>query len=253
MGNIVVTGSASGLGAALTLRLEADGHRVVGIDRHEAEITADLGEPEGRARAIAVANEACGGVLAGLVSCAGLGPYDEVKAVTRVNFFGAVAILDGLRGALARGREPAAVAIASVGAVFDVLLIPEYIEACHAGDEKRALAIIDGQDGTTAYVNAKRALAQAMKRRAMEWGGLGIRLNAVAPGKMETPMLDRLLSDPEHAPAINGLPVPLGRSAPAAEIAGAVAFLLGPDARYVHGHVLFVDGGAHAVVDPKRM
>jgi NAD(P)-dependent dehydrogenase (short-subunit alcohol dehydrogenase family) len=253
MGSFVVTGTASGLGAAVTRRLEREGHRVIGVDRHEAEVVADLGDPSGRERAVCVACETAGGALDGVVSCAGLGPYEEARAITSVNFFGAVAILDGLRDALAQGTRPAAVAISSVGGAVDALIVPEYLEACHAGDEERALGIIVGRDGNTAYVNAKRALAQAVKRRALEWGGLGICLNAVAPGKMETPMLERLLSDEQHAPAIRALPVPLGRSAPADEIAGAVVFLLGPDAGYVHGHVIFADGGTHALMLPDSM
>jgi NAD(P)-dependent dehydrogenase (short-subunit alcohol dehydrogenase family) len=253
VGTLVVTGSASGLGAALVRRLERDGHRVIGIDVKRAEITADLGAPDGRRAAIAGALHASGGVLDGVVSCAGLGPYDEPQAVTRVNFFGAVAMLDGLRDALARGQRPAAVGISSIGGMFDAALVPEFLAACHAGDEKLAQEIMATRDGNTAYVNCKRALAQAIKRRAPEWGRLGVRLNAVAPGKMETPMLDRLLAEPAHAPAINALPVPLGRSGSADEIAGAVVFLLGPDAGYVHGHVLFADGGSAAVVDPDRM
>lgn len=250
MGTYVVTGSASGLGAATSARLEAAGHRVIGIDQHRAEIVADLGTREGRAHAIDAARGASDGRLEGVVSCAGLAPFHEPAAVTRVNFFGAIAILDGLRDALARGEHPAAVGIATVGAIFDEIMIPEYLEACHAGDEERAVGLMQDKDGTSSYSNAKRALAQAIRRRAADWGALGIRLNGVAPGKMETPMLDGLLSRPEFAPTIDALPVGLGRSAPPEEMASVVAFLLGREASYVHGQIVFVDGGSDAVLRP---
>ena len=63
-------------------------------------------------------------------------------------------------------------------------------------------------------------------------------------------MLDTLRAHKDHAPAIDALPVPLGRAASADEVAAAVVFLLGPDASYVHGHLLFADGGADAAVRP---
>jgi len=253
MGIIVVTGSASGIGAATTERLEKDGHRVIGVDRHNAEIVADLGSPDGRAAVVEKVLASCDGRLTGVVSAAGLGPYDEPKAVARVNYFGAVAMLDDLKDSLARGEEPAAVAISSIGAVFTQMMIPEFIAACEKGDEEAAQEIISSHDGNAAYCNAKHALALAVRQRAVEWGSLGIRLNAVAPGSTETAMLDRLHEDPILSPAVKGLPIPMGRTAPAAELASAIAFLLGPDARYVHGTVLHVDGGSDAVVRPEAL
>lgn len=249
----VISGTASGLGAALRRRLESSGERVLGIDRCDAEIVADLGTVSGRERAILEARRLSGGAIDGIVSCAGLGPYDPPDPVLRVNYFGAIALLDGLRDELRRGREGAAVAISSVGAIFDEIMLPELLEACRAGDEETAAALVRDRDGTTAYSNAKRALARAVRARVAEWGRIGLRLNVVAPGKMETPMLDRLLASPEHAPAIEALPVPLGRSSSAHDIAGAVTFLLGPDARFVHGQVLFVDGGSEALLRPDRV
>ena len=253
MRTIVITGSASGLGAALVRRLERDGHRVIGLDRRDAPIVADLGTPDGRAAGIAAAREACGGSLDGLVSCAGLGPYDDPQTICRVNYFGAVAILDGLKPELSRGSAPAAVAISSIGAAAEMLMLPECLQACRDGDEKLAQGIMADKDGTTSYSNAKRALAEAVKKRAVEWAPEGIRINAVAPGKMDTPMLDRLLSDAAHAPAIEAMPVPMGRHGSADEIAGVVAFLLGPDASYVQGQVIIADGGSNALLDPTRV
>lgn len=250
MRTIAVTGTASGLGAATRARLEDAGERVIGVDRHRADVVADLADPAARRRAIEQVLERCDGRLDGVVSCAGLGPYDDAEPVTRVNFFAATALLDELRVALGRGTEPAAVAIASVAAAFEQLVDPAVIEACHAGDEERAVALLRETDGNTAYVNCKRALALAVRRRAAEWGALGIRLNAIAPGKMETPMLAGLLAHEGLGPAVEALPVGLGRSASAVEIAGAVVFLLGEDASYVHGQVLFVDGGSDAIVRP---
>ncbi len=253
MGTIVVTGSASGIGAATTERLEKDGHRVIGVDRHAAEIVADLGSVQGRADAISAIEDAANGLLDGVVSAAGLGPYDEARAGARVNYFGAVAMLDDLRGLLAGAEAPAAVAISSIGAVFTEMVVPEFVEACMAGNETSAQEAMTGRDGNSAYVNAKHALALAVRRRAAQWGELGIRLNAVAPGSTETPMLDRLHDDPALGPPVKALPIPLGRTAPASELASAIAFLLGPDARFVHGTILHVDGGSDAIVRPDAL
>ena len=253
MGTIVVTGSASGIGAATAERLSQEGHRIIGVDRHEADIVVDLGSVEGRETAVEKIRATCGGTLDGVVSAAGMGPYDEAKAIARVNYFGAVAMLDDLEDMLANGSEPAAVAISSIGAVFVEMMIPEFVEACLAGDEEAAEREMEGRDGNTAYVNAKHALALAVRRRAQAWGERGIRLNAVAPGSTETPMLDRLHEDPLLSEPVKALPIPIGRTAPATELASAIAFLLGPDARFVHGTILHVDGGSDAIVRPDAL
>jgi NAD(P)-dependent dehydrogenase (short-subunit alcohol dehydrogenase family) len=250
---VAVTGSASGIGAASAARLERDGCRVIRVDWKGGDVVADLGTPAGRAAAVEGVRRAAGAALDGLVSGAALGPYDDPAAVVRVNYFGAVAVLDGLRSLLARGREPAAVAISSIGAVFEGLHAPGFAQACLDGDETGALARIAGRDGNFAYANAKHALALFVRRRAASWGAENIRLNAILPGKVATPMLAAIHRHEALGPAVAALPVPLGREAVPEELAAAIAFLLGPDARYVHGALLKVDGGSDAIVRPDAL
>jgi NAD(P)-dependent dehydrogenase (short-subunit alcohol dehydrogenase family) len=253
MRTIAVTGSASGIGAASAERLERDGCRVIRVDWKGGDVVADLGTTAGRRTAIEGVRRLAGDRLDGLLSGAGLGPYDDPQAVLRVNYFGALAVLDGLRDLLARGSEPAAVAISSIGALFTALVVPGCVEACLADDEPGAGAALDGKDGNTAYVTAKHALALALRRRATEWGALGVRLNAVLPGKVATPMLAKIHAHEALGPFIQALPVPLGREAAPEEIAAAIVFLLGADARYVHGTTLKVDGGSDAIVRPEAL
>ena len=108
MRTAAVTGSASGIGAAVRARLERDGARVIGVDLRGAEIEADLATPAGRKTAVEGVRAACGGTLDALVACAGLGPHVERwAAIVSVNHFGAVAVLAGLRDALSAGAGPA--------------------------------------------------------------------------------------------------------------------------------------------------
>ena len=253
MRTIAVTGAASGMCAATALRLEKDGHRVIRVDWKGGDVVADLGTPAGRLAAVEGVRRLAGAALDGLVSGAGLGPYDDPATVVRVNYFGAMAVLDGLFDCLARGSRPAAVAISSIGAVFEALHVPGFAEACLAGDEAAALARMEGKDGNVAYANAKHALALAVRSRAPAWGAAGVRLNAVLPGKVATPMLARIHAHEVLGPTVSALPVPLGREGEPDELAGAIAFLLGPDARYVHGALLKVDGGSDALVRPAAL
>ena len=97
---------------------------------------------------------------------------------------------------------------------------------------------------------SKLALARAVRRRAGTWAEHGVRLNAVAPGPVDTPLLAGGLEDPVLGPLIDALPIPLGRRGNPAEIAAAVACLLDPAHGYIHGSVLFVDGGSDALLRP---
>jgi NAD(P)-dependent dehydrogenase (short-subunit alcohol dehydrogenase family) len=248
-----VSGSASGIGAAVRHRFERSGLRVVGVDRHDAEVIADLATTEGRQQAVAATAELAGGTLDGVVACAGLGPHVRpFEAIVQVNYYGALAFLDGLLPTLARGEAPAAVAISSNGAT----LTPKHkglVDELLDGDEAAACALAATLDGATVYGMSKLALTRGLRRRTAAWAEAGVRLNAVAPGPVDTPLLRDSLADATLGPLVEALPVPLGRQAAAAEIAGAVGFLLDPVNGFVHGSVLFVDGGSDALLRPDSL
>lgn len=252
MGTYLVTGAASGLGAAVTDRLRHGGHhRVVTVDLHGCDVNADLGTPEGRSGALAAALALVDGPLHGLVPCAGLGPQvPDHPLIASVNFFGAVAFLDGCLDALAAGAPAAAVAISSNSTTIDPTVSHELVEAFLARDEDRARDLASGMAGNTVYASSKVAIARDVRRRVVDWGKQGVRINAVAPGPFQSPLLQQGIDDPVFGPLITALEVPSGAIGTPAEVAAAITFLLGPDASYVHGSILFVDGGIDAVFRP---
>ncbi len=253
MRTIAVTGSASGIGAAVRERLSADGVKVLGVDIHDADIEADLSTPDGRYIAVGAIIERCGGVLDGLVLSAGLGAHvDDLRAIASVNYFGAVDLLDDLHEALVEGREPAAVVVCSNSAQFGAFDEHPYVLALLDHDEDKARELIAAEDGFTAYAGSKHALCRAVRRRAGEWGRSGVRLNGIAPGATDTPLLKGSAEHPLWGQGVEALEIPLGRWARPAEIASVISFLLGPEASYVHGSIVYVDGGNDAVMRPDR-
>lgn len=251
MGTFAITGAASGIGAATLARLANQGHRVIGVDLKGADISCDLGTADGRADAVERVSATSDGVLDGLVTCAGVGgfPGRTGEQIVSVNYFGTVDLLNGLRPLLAAAQAPAAVCISSMAATTMPGGWPvELADACLDGDEVRARELGGRIGGVLAYPAAKAAVAWHVRRAAVsaEWIGAGIRLNAVAPGLIETAMIDEGRQDPEYTRLLERVTIPVGRPGHADEMAAVITFLLGPDARFICGSVVFADGGTDA-------
>ena len=256
MGTYAVTGSASGMGAAVAARLRERGHTVIGVDIKGADVLADLSTPSGRRVAAADVLAACSGRLDGAVLAAGLGPTKGAeRAVTEVNYFGVVELLQAWRPALA-SAERAKVVVFGSNSTTTVPAVPgRAIRALLAGDIEKAVRAyrIFGRYGPpVAYAASKIALSRWVRRHAVtaQWAGAGIRLNALAPGAIMTPMLEEQLADPVEAKAVREFPIPIGGFGDAGQLADWVVFMLSDSADFLCGSVVFVDGGSDAYFRP---
>ena len=249
---VVVTGSGSGIGAACARRLAAAPARVIGVDLHDAGVVADLGTPDGRRAAVDRVAELAPEGVDSLVTCAGLAgaPSRPGSLLASVNYFGTVEILQALRPLLGRRANSAAVAISSNSTTIQPGVPMELVEACLAGDEDGARRLADEAGSMAAYPATKIAVARWVRREAVSsaWVGAGIRLNAVAPGMVDTPLVAEGRADPVVGPLLELFPIPAGRPGRPEEIAALVDFLLGPDGGFFCGSVVFVDGGSDALL-----
>jgi NAD(P)-dependent dehydrogenase (short-subunit alcohol dehydrogenase family) len=256
MGTYAVTGSASGMGAAVAARLRERGHTVIGVDIKGADVIADLSTPSGRRGAAADVLAACSGTLDGAVMAAGLGPTKGAeRAITEVNYFGVVEPLQAWRPALACAERAKVVVFASNSTTTVPAVPGRAIRALLAGDAEKALRAyrMFGRYGPpVAYAASKIALSRWVRRNAVtaQWAGAGIRLNALAPGAIMTPMLEEQLATPSEAKVVREFPIPIGGFGDAGQLADWVVFMLSDSADFLCGSVVFVDGGSDAYFRP---
>jgi NAD(P)-dependent dehydrogenase (short-subunit alcohol dehydrogenase family) len=244
----VVTGSASGIGKATRDLLEGQGNRVIGVDMAGAEVIVNLAGQQGRERLVTDVAAIAGDSVDAVIACAGIGR--DVSGAVRVNYFGAVATVEGLRPLLARGTEPRAVVVSSATSIGAVST--DIVNACLDGDEPAAAAAAKAVRGKgLVYPSTKAALARWVRRTAIspEWAAAGIPLNAVAPALIVTPMTAGLLADDQMCAALDdALPMPLGGHGRPDQVAELLVWLAGPQNSMVTGQVVFIDGGCDATL-----
>ena len=248
---VVVTGAASGMGAASAGLLRSQGDRVITVDLREADVVADLSTATGRTDAVRAVLDLAHGRLDAVVCAAGLGPVTgRERLVAEVNYRGVTELLTGWRSALAQGGRGKALVIGSNSATTTPLVPRRAVQAFLRDDLDAAVAALARPRRLAAartYAASKVAVTRWARERAVEpgWAGSGIRLNVLAPGAVRTPLLEEQLAGPEGG-RVRAFPIPIGEFGDPALIAEWVRFLLSPAADFMVGGFVVVDGGSDA-------
>jgi NAD(P)-dependent dehydrogenase (short-subunit alcohol dehydrogenase family) len=252
MATYALTGGATGIGAAIKVQLREAGHQVIVVDLADGDICADLSDSSGRQKAIDGIRALAPNGLDGFIPCAGLGPsVRPFSLITKVNYFAAVAITEGVLDLLVK-RKGSIVMIASNSAAM--VGHDDYVELMLSDQETAACDLIENKDGHSAYAGSKHALSCWLRRKAPDYARQGVRLNAVAPGIINTPLSDKVLADKDLGQVMKdfGDSVPLGAIGKPEQIADVVCFMLSSKASFMAGSIVFVDGGHDAMLRPDQ-
>lgn len=238
----VVTGASRGIGRAIAMRLAAEGARVVVSSRNLDACTRVVTEIRaGGGTALAVAcNVSHHDQLASLVDAARqtFGGIDALICNAAINpYYGPLSSIPD-----AAYEKTMSANVRSTLWLCN-LVLPGMAE--RGGGAVVAVGSIAGLRGSAtigAYSMSKAAMLQLVRNLAVEWGPRNVRVNAVAPGLIRTDFAKARWADPtEYAETVKSYP--LGRIGEPDEVAAAVAFLAAPEAGFITGHCLVVDGG----------
>ena len=227
--SVLVTGGNRGIGLAIARAFQQDGHDVVVTHRSGEPpeglhgVRCDVTDPESVDRAFGEAETILGRPVEVLVANAGITKDtllmrmsdEEFESVLDTNLTGAFRCARRASKGMIRARKGRIILISSVVGLY-------------------------GSPGQTNYAASKAALVGLARSITRELGGRGITANVVAPGFIETEMTQQL-SDDLRTTYLSGIPA--GRFATPEEVAGVVRFLATPEAAYISGAVIPVDGG----------
>lgn len=264
MGIYAITGASKGIGAEALKYLSMLGHDVVNIDVDGGDIDSDLGTAKGREKAVAALHDLCPDGLDGLILNAGIALSSRPSRVISVNYFGTVALAEGLFDILKMKKGNCVVTVSgSIAYIAYSQRGKYYVDSLlnNCGDEARINRLVDsfGQEniGNTIYGSTKIALVRWLRRTAPYWADCGVNLNALAPGAVSTsimPDTKEYRDGFETFIMAMGMPTVYSRHrmmAPS-EVGPALAMLVLPEMKGVCGAVLYCDGGTSALLHPEK-